>query len=67
MGLRRGRYRWGMSENFPFKHIEEGALQAYKWSLNRIKWDLEHGLPMEGKANRRLIQIIGLLEQEGVL
>jgi hypothetical protein len=31
-----------MSENFPFKHIEEGALQAYKWSLNRIKWDLEH-------------------------
>lgn len=31
-----------MNEDFPFKQIEEGAIQAYRWSLNRIKWDLEH-------------------------
>lgn len=42
-------------------------VHVYRDSKLVVKWDLEHGLPMEGKANRRLIQIIGLLEQEGVL
>jgi len=32
-----------------------------------VKWDLENWQPMEGKANRRLLQIIEELENEGVL
>jgi hypothetical protein len=40
---------------------------VYKDSRLVVKWDLEHGLPMEGKATGRLIQIIAELEKEGAL
>jgi hypothetical protein len=42
-------------------------VHVYRDSRLVVKWDLEHWLPMEGKANRRFIQIITLLEKEGVL
>jgi len=32
-----------------------------------VKWDLENWQPMEGAANRRLLQIIEELKNEGVL
>jgi Domain of unknown function (DUF4160) len=32
-----------------------------------VKWDLENWRPMEGTANRRLLQMIEELENEGVL
>ena len=32
-----------------------------------VKWDQGNWQPMEGKANRRLLQIIEELESEGVL
>mgnify|MGYP001822781067 CR=1 FL=1 len=32
-----------------------------------VKWDLENGLAMRGKANRRLLRIIEQLKREGRL
>jgi hypothetical protein len=32
-----------------------------------VKWDLENWQPMEGKASRRLLQIIKELDSEGEL
>jgi hypothetical protein len=32
-----------------------------------VKWDLENWLPMKGKANRKLLQLIEELNREGVL
>jgi len=42
-------------------------VHVYRDSKLVVKWDLENGQPMEGKANRRLLQIIEELESEGVL
>ena len=40
---------------------------VYRDSRLVVKWDLENWQPMEGKAKRRLLQIIEALESEGVL
>jgi len=32
-----------------------------------VKWDLENSVPMQGKANRRILKIIAELEREGRL
>ena len=32
-----------------------------------VKWDLENWQPMAGRANRRIVQLIGKLESEGAL
>lgn len=32
-----------------------------------VKWDLEHGLPMKGRANRRVLRLIAELETERLL
>ena len=32
-----------------------------------VKWDLEHSLPIEGRANRRLQRLIRSLVKEGLL
>jgi hypothetical protein len=32
-----------------------------------VKWDLEHGLPMKGKASGRLQEMIVALDREGRL
>jgi len=42
-------------------------VHVYRDSKLVVKWDLENQQPMEGKANRRLLQIIEELESEGVL
>jgi len=42
-------------------------VHVYRDSKLVVKWDLENQWPMEGKANRRLLQIIKELEIEGVL
>jgi hypothetical protein len=40
---------------------------VYKDSKLVVKWDLENGLPMKGKATRRLLRIIEELEKDGSL
>jgi hypothetical protein len=42
-------------------------VHVYKSSRLVVKWDLENWLPMKGKANRRLLQLIEELNREGVL
>jgi len=42
-------------------------VHVYRDSRLVVKWDLVNWQPMEGKANRRLLQIIEALESEGVL
>jgi hypothetical protein len=32
-----------------------------------VKWDLENGKPMVGRATRKILQLIEELEQEGLL
>ncbi|MCK5688992.1 DUF4160 domain-containing protein [Myxococcota bacterium] len=32
-----------------------------------VKWDLDHGKPMQGNAARRVIELIEELESEGLL
>ena len=32
-----------------------------------VKWDLDHGLAMSGKANRKILKVIQELESEGLL
>ena len=42
-------------------------VHVYRKSKRVVKWDLENWQPMEGKANRRLIEIIKELDSEGKL
>ena len=42
-------------------------VHVYRDSKLVVKWDLENWQHMEGKANRRLLQIIEELESEGLL
>jgi hypothetical protein len=42
-------------------------VHVYQKSKLVVKWDQENGQPMEGKASRRLIQLIEELEREGEL
>ena len=32
-----------------------------------VKWDLEHGVPMKGAANRKVLRVLADLESEGLL
>ncbi len=32
-----------------------------------VKWDLEHGVAMKGKANSKILRLIAALQQEGRL
>ena len=32
-----------------------------------VKWDLDNGRPMKGKASRKLVELIAELESEGAL
>lgn len=32
-----------------------------------VKWDLDHGVPMKGKATARILRILRELEDEGLL
>ena len=42
-------------------------VHVYRNSKLVVKWDLENGQSMEGKANRRLLKIIEELDSEGKL
>jgi hypothetical protein len=42
-------------------------VHVYRDSKLVVKWDLENRLPMKGKANRRLLQMLEELEKEGLL
>ena len=61
--IRRGSYiflTW-IGDHSP-RHVH-----VYRESRLVVKWDLENRQPMEGKATRRLIQLIEELDNEGVL
>jgi len=42
-------------------------VHVYRDSNLVVKWDLENWLPMEGKVNRRLLQLIEELSKAGSL
>jgi len=42
-------------------------VHVYRQSRLVVKWDLENQRPMEGKASRRLLQLIEELNDEGKL
>ncbi len=42
-------------------------VHVYRSSKLVVKWDLENWLPMEGKAGRRLLELIDELNREGKL
>ena len=61
--VRRGNYvflTW-IGDHSP-RHVH-----VYRSSKLVVKWDLENWLPMEGKANRKLLQLIEELNGEGML
>ncbi len=61
--LRRGNYvflTW-KGDHSP-RHVH-----VYRNSKLVVKWDLENWQPMKGKASRKLLQLIALLNEEGDL
>jgi len=42
-------------------------VHVYRDGMLIVKWDLENGKPMKGKATRRVLGIIDDLEAEGLL
>ena len=42
-------------------------VHGYRSSRLVVKWDLENWQPMQGKANRKLLQLIEELNKEGML
>jgi len=42
-------------------------VHVYRNSKLVVKWDLENWQPMKGKATRKLLQLIAVLNEEGVL
>jgi len=61
--VRRGNYvflTW-IGDHSP-RHVH-----VYRYSKLVVKWDLENWLPMEGKADRKLLKLIGELNREGRL
>ena len=61
--VRRGNYvflTW-VGDHSP-RHVH-----VYQSSKLVVKWDLENWLPMGGRANRKLLQLIEELDKEGML
>jgi len=61
--VRRGNYvflTW-IGDHSP-RHVH-----VYRNSKLVVKWDLENWQPMKGKASRELLQLIAVLNEEGVL
>jgi len=42
-------------------------VHVYRAGRLVLKWDLDHGVPMAGKASRRVLGLIRELEAEGLL
>lgn len=61
--VRRGGYifvTW--TGDHPPRHVH-----VYRDGKLVVKWDLDNKQPMKGKATRRIRELIGILESEGVL
>jgi hypothetical protein len=60
---RRGGYVfvWWKGDHPP-RHVH-----VYRDGTLVVKWDLDNGKPMRGKASRRVIELIEELESEGLL
>jgi hypothetical protein len=42
-------------------------VHVYRDATLVLKWDMEHELPMEGIASRRVLRLIAELREEGLL
>lgn len=42
-------------------------VHVYRHGKLLVKWDLDNKKPMKGKASRRIIELIGKLESEGLI
>jgi len=42
-------------------------VHVYRHERLVLKWDLDHGLTMKGRATRKVIRLIAVLRKEGVL
>ena len=61
--VKRGVYVFIASKgDHPPRHVH-----FYKDGRLVVKWDLENGLPMQGKAHRKLVELIRELDRAGVL
>ncbi len=61
--IRRGNYifvTWA-SDHAP-RHVH-----VYKDGKLAVKWDLENGVAMKGRASKRILELIAELQQEGRL
>ena len=61
--IRRGNYvflTW--AGDHPLRHVH-----VYKDRKLVVKWDLENSVPMKGRANRRVLELIAELQREGRL
>ncbi|MEE8321924.1 MAG: hypothetical protein V3R68_08795 [Gammaproteobacteria bacterium] len=62
------RYVKGIMSSWHGKVIIHPVMSiVYRKSKLVVKWDLENQQPMEGKASRRLLQLIEELDSEGKL
>lgn len=61
--IRRGGYVFiARRSDHPPRHVH-----VYRDGRLVVKWDLENGIPMKGKATRRIVELISELEAEGQL
>ena len=61
--LRRGGYIFvSWKSDHPPRHVH-----VYRAGKLVVKWDLDNGRPMKGKASRKLVELIAELESEGAL
>ncbi len=61
--VRRGGYIFvSWKSDHPPRHVH-----VYRDGKLVVKWDLDNKKPMKGKASRRVLKLIELLEGEGVI
>jgi hypothetical protein len=61
--VRRGGYAFvTWRSDHPPRHVH-----VYRDGSLVVKWDLDNGVPMKGKASRRVLELIAQLESEGRL
>ena len=53
-------FLWWKGDHSP-RHVH-----VYRGGRLVVKWDLERGIAMVGKANRRLVRLLTQLEEEGL-
>jgi Domain of unknown function (DUF4160) len=61
--IRRGNYLFvSWIGDHPPRHVH-----VYRDKRLVVKWDLDHGLAMEGRATKKILKLIAELEREGKL